>query len=139
MGILLEILLLFILIKIFYFSHLSPDSELLNEIDRIKVSHSTKNDNDKKPKKRDLKSTIYSYNLNCSTIYITVSDFEILFRRGIITENQAIMLWENLLNIKTERNLEWLEYSKIITTNSNGHNPHNEKDNQYLQYLFIFF
>jgi hypothetical protein len=51
---------------------------------------------------------------NYSSIDIRISDIDYLFKKGIINENQAIMIWENLLNVKTERNLEWLGYNKLI-------------------------
>jgi hypothetical protein len=51
---------------------------------------------------------------NFSSIDVKVADIDYLYSKGIINENQAIMIWENLLNSKTERNLEWLGYSKLI-------------------------
>lgn len=51
---------------------------------------------------------------NYSNIDVQVADIDYLYSKGIINENQAIMIWENLLNSKTERNLEWLGYSKLI-------------------------
>ena len=38
---------------------------------------------------------------------ITVHDLDILVKKSVITENQAILIWETLLNVKTERNLDW--------------------------------
>lgn len=49
---------------------------------------------------------------NYTSIEISMRDIEIMIKKGVLTENQAIFLWESLLNSKTERNLEWLGYNR---------------------------
>ena len=50
---------------------------------------------------------------------ITVYDLDILVKKSVITENQAILIWETLLNVKTERNLDWWGYNKFIQIKKN--------------------
>ncbi len=49
---------------------------------------------------------------NYTSIEISMRDIEVMIKKGVLTENQAIFLWESLLNSKTERNLEWLGYNR---------------------------
>lgn len=57
---------------------------------------------------------IYS---NYTNIDLKLADLDLIYRRGIITENQLIILWENLLNTKTDRKLEWMGYNYILSEN----------------------
>ena len=142
MGILFEILLILALIKIFSSSYLSPETDpyfTMNDEDVLRSSYQKKINEIPYQKPKGFKRSIYSYNLNCSMMYFKVSDFELLFRRGILTENQAILLWESLLNAKTERNLEWLEYNKIKTNTNSNNNSQKVNDKKYLQYLSLLF
>jgi hypothetical protein len=50
---------------------------------------------------------------------ITVHDLDILVKKSVITENQAILIWETLLNVKTERNLDWWGYNKFVQIKKN--------------------
>lgn len=89
---------------------------------------------------QDFKTTIRTYYSNYSELDFKVSDFEILFRKGILTENQAILIWENLLNSKTERNLEWLEYSKFIKPpQSSSSSSLHSHESKYFQSISILF
>ena len=50
---------------------------------------------------------------------ITVYDLDILVKKSVINENQAILIWETLLNVKTERNLDWWGYNKFVQIKKN--------------------
>ena len=150
MGIILELLLLFAIFKIFTPLHHLPTDDNLN----IK-SHSTSSSVTNK--KTSTHSTsqkpfspkptlINSFNITFSSIEFHISDFELLFKKGIITENQAILIWESLLNSKTERNLELLEYKKFLTTpqqhnyyTSPPSSNNNEINSKYFQYFALLF
>lgn len=66
----------------------------------------------------DFSKAIKDLYSNYTNLDLKVMDLEILYRKGVINENQAILIWESLLNTKTERNLEWLGYNKLINKNS---------------------
>lgn len=71
--------------------------------------------------------------VNYTTLDLRVSDVEYLYKKGVINENQAILIWENMLNIKTERNLEWLGYNKIVKNKENT--LHQNEKNIYSLFL----
>ena len=73
---------------------------------------------------------------NYSSIDVKVSDIDYLYQKGIINENQAIMIWENLLNAKTERNLEWLGYNKLLRNDQKESTTGGNKIIQNLMSLF---
>ena len=50
---------------------------------------------------------------------ITVYDLDILVKKSVLTENQAILIWETLLNSKTERNMDWWAYNKFVQIKKN--------------------
>jgi hypothetical protein len=83
-----------------------PSEEVRNRMDSVKT--------DMVNLGYDFSKAIKVLYSNYSSIDIKISDIDYLFKKGIISENQAIMIWENLLNVKTERNLEWLGYNKLI-------------------------
>ena len=127
MNILLDLIVIFFFFQLFSQSNQlisdNIDNNDIEENSKIRMNH---------PKKRTIKEEIineeilinhnenYSNNFfskfyeNNSVIDFTITDFEYLFRSKIITKKQAGLIWENLLNSKTERNLEWLEYGKYI-------------------------
>ena len=156
MTILLDLIVIF-----FFFQLFSQSNQLISDnIDNIDIEENSKIRMNH-PKKRTIKEEIineeilinhnenYSNNFfskfyeNNSVIDFTITDFEYLFRSKIITKKQAGLIWENLLNSKTERNLEWLEYGKYIksslTNNSGNSGVHKKKELKLFLYLSLLF
>lgn len=73
---------------------------------------------------------------NYTNLDLKVSDIDVLYKKGIINENQAILIWENLLNTKTERNLEWLGYNKLL---KNGGSQKEQQGNKMIQNVMTLF
>jgi hypothetical protein len=81
---------------------------------------------------------------NYTNIELMVSDLDFLYKKGIVSENQAILIWETLLNSKTERNLEWLGYNKLTRQNEQTNDKsffHHFRTPPELSYFanFIYF
>ena len=151
MGIVLELLLLFAMFKVFTSlpndeqqqqqqQQSGEDSKCNRQYNNITTTHKTLF----MPKP----TIINSLNITFNSIEFHISDFELLFQKGIITENQAILIWESLLNSKTERNLELLEYKKLLTTQQQQNQQHtyytpsnnnNELHSKYFQYFALLF
>ena len=154
MGIVLELLLLFAMFKVF--TSLPNDEQQQSTSSSIGTDskcniHPNPNNATQKNLFIPKPTIINSLNITFNSIEFHISDFELLFQKGIITENQAILIWESLLNSKTERNLELLEYKKLLTPQQQQqqrtyYTPHthtqtnnNELHSKYFQYFALLF
>ena len=120
MGIVLELLLLFAMFKVFtslpYDEQQQQQQQQSGEDSKCNRQQCNNATTPHKTLFMPKPTIINSLNITFNSIEFHISDFELLFQKGIITEKQAILIWESLLNSKTERNLELLEYKKLLTT-----------------------